>query len=76
MVQSWIFTFGVASPYSGYVVKINGSYEAARKVMVMMHGNKWCWQYEAGEAQELIDEYGYKLLIEVDANKYVWEGDI
>ena len=63
----WVFTFGVGSPYKNYVVKIYGTYDAARNTMFMAHGKEWAFQYSAVEGDKMIEKYGYKVLAELDA---------
>lgn len=45
----WIFTFGQGQKYTGYYVKIWGTYESARNKMFQKYGNEWAFQYSLEE---------------------------
>ena len=51
--QYWIFTFGQGQRYSGYYVKVKGTFWGARKKMSDAYGENWSIQYSEEEWKDL-----------------------
>ena len=45
----WVFTFGSGQKHAGYYVRIQGTFEAARKKMIEKYGKQWAFQYSQDE---------------------------
>jgi hypothetical protein len=45
--MSYIFTFGMASPYAGCYVEIAGEYMEARERMIATFDKDWAFQYSS-----------------------------
>ena len=59
--EYWYFTFGCGKNYGdrqGKYVKIPGTYERARDLMILWYGKKWCGQYTKEEIDEMSKKYG------------------
>ena len=65
--QDWIFTFGYGHcPNHNYFVRIYGTFDEARDIMVRNFGRKWSMQYpseeEAGVKEFNLHEYKCHLI--------------
>lgn len=56
--EKWAFTFGFNTDYRSNFVSFTGSFHEARMKMVDYYGITWAFQYEWGEFQEQIEQYG------------------
>lgn len=57
--QDWFFTFGVGHPlFKDKYVKIHGTYDRAREIMLSVFGRMWSHQYDAAGKAKSIDRYG------------------
>ena len=45
----WVFTFGSGQKHEGYLVKIQGTRNSARKKMFENYGEDWAFQYSLEE---------------------------
>lgn len=50
--MTWYFTFGQGQENSGHYVKIDGTFESARKEMFIRFGRAWAFQYSEEEWKE------------------------
>ena len=67
--QIWYFTFGLAHPFKKCIQPIRGSYKKAREMMFEIYGKNWAFQYGEDKGRELIAEYHYQLLPEINAEE-------
>lgn len=64
--QTWYFTFGLAHPFKKCIQPIRGNFKKAREIMFYIYGKKWAFQYEENKGRELIAEYHFQLLPEIN----------
>ncbi len=69
-MEKYYFTFGWGHPFRKHVqiIKAN-SFKDANTVMCRIYGRNWADQYEREEGKELIEDFSYKLLPIIDAEK-------
>lgn len=60
----WYFTFMFKDEGKrDYIVKINEKqYNVARKIMFDLFGVEWAFQYDEKEGEQIIKDYGYKII--------------
>lgn len=76
-MEKWYFTFGKGMfledvSLANRVVEIEAnSYGEAREIMISWFGDKWAFQYDEDEWEELIGKFDYELWTTLrEKNKY------
>lgn len=70
--QEWFFTFGAGQQYDGRFVRLNGTYESTRAVMLQVFGQAWCAQYDRAS----FDREGLSArLVELPESEWPQTGD-
>lgn len=76
-MEKWYFTFGKGMfledvSLANRVVEIEAnSYGEAREIMISWFGDKWAFQYDEDEWEELIEKFDYELWTTLrEKNKY------
>ena len=76
-MEKWYFTFGKGMfledvSLANRVVEIEAnSYGEAREIMISWFGDKWAFQYDEEEWEELIEKFDYELWTTLrEKNKY------
>lgn len=54
--QNWIFTFGGGQQHEGKFVKIYGTFDEARKLMIEKFGTEWAFQYSEDDWNAFVKE--------------------
>jgi hypothetical protein len=52
--SSWLFSWGFGHEHPNRYVRIEGTYEEARREMVRRYGRRWAFQYPESEEAELL----------------------
>ena len=52
----WIFTFGYGQKHAGHYVRIWGTYESAREMMMDKYGAEWAFQYSEKRWDKWLEE--------------------